>query len=151
MEENRSRVCAICQQFANSGRGYGYPLQLWMFNDCSNGDCPVLAPPCQPPLPHRPFFCALSQMPEDLAHLDPETQQFHVKMRAAYLMTVGTALVLIFAGMQRGSPFCGRRPCITGPVWSHDLLLCSFVPAKETRLGRRGQPLMVCRVSLDNN
>lgn len=41
-------------------------------------------------------------MPEDLAHLDPETQQFHVKMRAAYLMTVGTALVLIFAGKPRG-------------------------------------------------
>ncbi|CBN73858.1 Putative sodium calcium exchanger [Ectocarpus siliculosus] len=37
------------------------------------------------------------EMPEDLAHLKPEEQQYHVKMRAAYLMTVGTALVLIFS------------------------------------------------------
>ncbi|CAN0420200.1 unnamed protein product [Pylaiella littoralis] len=37
------------------------------------------------------------EMPEDLVHLDPDTQQFQVKMRAAYLMTAGTALVLIFA------------------------------------------------------
>lgn len=54
-----------------------------------------------------PFTCALSQMPEDLADLDPETQQFHVKMRAAYLMTLGTALVLTFAGKPRGGPFRG--------------------------------------------
>lgn len=37
-------------------------------------------------------------MPEDLAHLDPHVQQYHVKMRSAWLMTVGTALVLIFSG-----------------------------------------------------
>ncbi|CAM9673057.1 unnamed protein product [Scytosiphon promiscuus] len=37
------------------------------------------------------------EMPEDLAHLDPDTQQFHVKIRAAYLMAAGTALVLIFS------------------------------------------------------
>lgn len=37
-------------------------------------------------------------MPDDLADLDPDTQQFHVKMRAAYLMALGTALVLIFSG-----------------------------------------------------
>lgn len=43
-------------------------------------------------------FFPPSQMPEDLAHLDPDTQQFHVKIRAAYLMAVGTALVLIFSG-----------------------------------------------------
>ena len=39
-------------------------------------------------------------MPEDLADLDPETQQFHVKMRAAKLMFLGTALVLIFSGIR---------------------------------------------------
>lgn len=43
-------------------------------------------------------------MPEDLADLDPETQQFHVKMRAAYLMALGTALVLIFSGVPGSSP-----------------------------------------------
>eukprot|EP00752_Nemacystus_decipiens_P007995 g7143.t1 len=37
------------------------------------------------------------EMPEDLADLDPDTQQFHVKMRAAYLMVLGTALVLTFS------------------------------------------------------
>lgn len=42
-------------------------------------------------------------MPEDLADLDPDTQQFHVKMRAAYLMALGTTLVLIFSGMPCGS------------------------------------------------
>lgn len=59
--------------------------------------------------------CALSQMPEDLADLDPDTQQFHVKMRAAYLMALGTALVLVFSGMPCGSRtnVCVRHPCIT--------------------------------------
>lgn len=38
------------------------------------------------------------EMPEDLSHLDPQTQQFHVKMRAAWLMIVGTTLVLVFSG-----------------------------------------------------
>lgn len=37
------------------------------------------------------------EMPEDLSHLDPQTQQFHVKMRAAWLMIVGTTLVLVFS------------------------------------------------------
>ncbi|CAN0277416.1 unnamed protein product, partial [Laminaria digitata] len=36
-------------------------------------------------------------MPEDLVHLDPHIQQYHVKMRAAWLMSIGTALVLIFS------------------------------------------------------
>lgn len=40
----------------------------------------------------------MQQMPEDLVHLDPHIQQYHVKMRAAWLMTIGTALVLIFSG-----------------------------------------------------
>lgn len=37
-------------------------------------------------------------MPEDLVDLDPATQQYHVQIRAAWLMFVGTALVLIFSG-----------------------------------------------------
>eukprot|EP00904_Undaria_pinnatifida_P012665 jgi/Undpi1/8529/HiC_scaffold_25.g10996.m1 len=37
------------------------------------------------------------EMPEDLVHLDPHIQQYHVKMRAAWLMSIGTALVLIFS------------------------------------------------------
>lgn len=49
-------------------------------------------------------------MPEDLAHLKPEEQQYHVKMRAAYLMTVGTALVLIFSGKPRSCPPGRRAP-----------------------------------------
>lgn len=38
------------------------------------------------------------EMPEDLSHLDPQTQQYYVKMRAAWLMIVGTTLVLVFSG-----------------------------------------------------
>lgn len=38
------------------------------------------------------------EMPEDLSHLDPATQQYHVKLRAAWLMIAGTTLVLIFSG-----------------------------------------------------
>ncbi|CAM9392982.1 unnamed protein product [Sphacelaria rigidula] len=37
------------------------------------------------------------EMPEDLSHLDPATQQYHVKLRAAWLMIAGTTLVLIFS------------------------------------------------------
>lgn len=69
---------------------------------------PRFIPPAIPPV----WNCAMAQMPEDLADLDPDTQQFHVKMRAAYLMTLGTALVLIFSGMSCGNP---RNICIRHP------------------------------------
>ncbi|CEM26641.1 unnamed protein product [Vitrella brassicaformis CCMP3155] len=36
-------------------------------------------------------------IPDDLAHLSPEQQQLRIKIRAAYMMLVGTALVLLFS------------------------------------------------------
>lgn len=37
------------------------------------------------------------EIPEDLAHLSPEEQQYRVKLRAAYMMGLGTLLVVIFS------------------------------------------------------
>eukprot|EP01006_Ploeotia_vitrea_P025263 TRINITY_DN58148_c0_g1_i1.p1 TRINITY_DN58148_c0_g1~~TRINITY_DN58148_c0_g1_i1.p1 ORF type:complete len:510 (-),score=50.31 TRINITY_DN58148_c0_g1_i1:58-1587(-) len=37
------------------------------------------------------------EMPSDLAHLPPEVQQRRLKMRAAWMMTVGTVIVLLFS------------------------------------------------------
>ena len=37
------------------------------------------------------------EMPEDLADLTPEEQQYRVKVRASYLMALGTTLVLLFS------------------------------------------------------
>jgi hypothetical protein len=38
-----------------------------------------------------------AEMPDDLTDLSPEEQQYRVKVRAAYLMAVGTSLVLLFS------------------------------------------------------
>lgn len=46
------------------------------------------------------------EMPEDLSHLDPATQQYHVKLRSLWLMTAGTALVLTFSGEQHEWSSC---------------------------------------------
>jgi hypothetical protein len=37
------------------------------------------------------------EMPEDLAELSPDEQQYRVKVRSSYLMALGTALVLLFS------------------------------------------------------
>jgi Ca2+/Na+ antiporter len=37
------------------------------------------------------------EVPEDLAHLSPEQQQRRIKIRSAWMMTVGTLLVLLFS------------------------------------------------------
>jgi hypothetical protein len=37
------------------------------------------------------------EMPEDLADLAPDVQQFRIKMRSLYMMALGTAMVLVFS------------------------------------------------------
>lgn len=71
-------------------------------------------------------------MPEDLAHLDPQTQQFYIKVRAAWMMSLGTALVLIFSGERSsrdnvGCAWVARKPSL-GTGSSCQVLECTSGP-----------------------
>eukprot|EP00919_Chromeraceae_sp_WS-2016_P001894 GHVR01004530.1.p1 GENE.GHVR01004530.1~~GHVR01004530.1.p1 ORF type:complete len:564 (+),score=96.71 GHVR01004530.1:78-1769(+) len=57
----------------------------------------------------------MEEVPEDLAHLSPEEQQLRIKLRAFYLMAIGTSLVLLFSDPMVGVfSSMGKRFGISG-------------------------------------